>query len=133
MEDSDINNTPEYELFYLSVANVGLSEDALLVRRQHEARGEKNVLTNLSEKYITLVNILEFLTTNHDFYSASKLVERAKGGKHPPLDTRSVALKMSYGGTGGGRSSALEVGVIVLAAVAIAAFLSKRAGGKIKL
>mmetsp|Transcript_13065 Transcript_13065/g.28324 ORF Transcript_13065/g.28324 Transcript_13065/m.28324 type:complete len:322 (+) Transcript_13065:399-1364(+) len=128
--DSNSRSAAKSELFYLSVADKGLSEEAIVARKQNEARGEKNVQDNLSKQYSTLLNILEFLTTSHDFYSAPKLVERARGGRDNAFDPRSVALKMSYGATEGGRSPALTVGYIILAAVAMAVLLSKHVGSR---
>lgn len=122
-----------YELYYLSTPNDGLSQEALEVRRQHEARGKKTVLTKLSKQYTTLPAVLEFLTSNHDFYSASKLVERAAtSAASNVFDPRSVALKLSYGGGGGsnisggdGNTSAAHLGIIVFAALAVGALVIK--------
>ena len=122
-----------YELYYLSTPNDGLSQEALEVRRQHEARGKKTVLTKLSKQYTTLPAVLEFLTSNHDFYSASKLVERAATSTASNVfDPRSVALKLSYGGGGGsnisegdGNTSAAHLGIIVFAALAVGALVIK--------
>ncbi|KAL3816664.1 hypothetical protein ACHAXA_003854 [Cyclostephanos tholiformis] len=72
-----------YEMYYLSCDNVGLTNDAIEARRAHEARGERNVLDNLSRTYVTLRDIWKFLVTEHDFYSASGLVlvSAVGGGK----------------------------------------------------
>ena len=122
----------KYELYYLSTPNIGLSKEALEVRREHEARGKKTVLTKLSKQYTTLPAVLEFLTSNHDFFSSKKLVERAAtSATSNVLDPRSMTLKLSYGGggglnlNGGNRNSPANLGVIVLAAVAMGALVIK--------
>ena len=89
------DSTPKYELYYISVNNVGLSQDALISRKQHEARGEANVHNVLAKEYTTLQDIFRFLTTKHDFYSAEKLVQRATSNQD--TDRSDNLLKMSYG------------------------------------
>ena len=89
------DSTPKYELYYISVNNVGLSQDALISRKQHEARGEANVHNILAKEYTTLQDISRFLTTKHDFYSAEKLVQRATSNQD--TDRSDNLLKMSYG------------------------------------
>ena len=69
--------TTEYEMYYLSCNNIGLSNDALLSRKQHESRGEMNVRTKLAVEYTTLHDVWNFLTNKHD--SAEKLVQRSMG------------------------------------------------------
>ncbi|KAL7493758.1 hypothetical protein ACHAWT_002829 [Skeletonema menzelii] len=95
--------TTNYELFYLSCNNVGLSNEAVEARRSHEKRGEKNVVENLSKQYKTLKSVLGFLTTNHDFYAANKLVRQSMGDGN---EKRSGdLLKLSYGQKSSGGSS----------------------------
>jgi len=89
------DGSPKYEMYYLSVKNVGLSQDAIISRKEHEARGEANVHNILSKEYTTLQDIWRFLTTKHDFYSAEKLVQRATSNKDQRSDN--LLLKMSYG------------------------------------
>ncbi|KAL3782582.1 hypothetical protein HJC23_005285 [Cyclotella cryptica] len=84
-----------YELYYLACNNVGLGIDALDSRRSHEARGESNVRSKLAAEYTTLQGVFEFLTTKHDFYTASKLVERASSPKQEHV--RDKLLELSYG------------------------------------
>jgi len=122
----------KYELYYLSTPNDGLSQEALEVRRQHEAKGQKTVQTKLSKQYTTLPEVLGFLTSNHDFFSASKLVERASTtAASNVFDPRSMALKLSYGGVagsnrrGGDGNNFAHLGVIVLAALAVGALVIK--------
>ena len=93
-----------YEMFYLSCNNVGLSTEALEARRSHEKRGEKNVLENLSRQYTTLNSVLGFLTTNHDFYAADKLVRQSIGGGIGEKRSGNL-LRLSYGQQSGGTSS----------------------------
>lgn len=107
------SSTANYELFYLSCNNVGLSDEAVEARRSHERRGEKNVVENLATKYTTLSGVLEFLTTSHDFYTANKLVKKS-------LDTGEKRsgnlLKQSYGqmsGSSGAKFVELKEGRIV--------------------
>jgi len=88
--------SPNYELFYLSCNNVGLSNEAVEARRSHEKRGEMNVLENLSEQYTTLKSVLGFLTTNHDFYAANKLVRQSMGDGNDEKRSGNL-LKLSYG------------------------------------
>mmetsp|Transcript_7949 Transcript_7949/g.9735 ORF Transcript_7949/g.9735 Transcript_7949/m.9735 type:complete len:349 (-) Transcript_7949:37-1083(-) len=92
----------DYELYYLSCDNDGMSPEALRARRAHEAKGARNVRERLSREYPTLRSVFEFLTTKHDFYAADKLVERGEAGvKEGGEDTgESEALKASYGKTG---------------------------------
>lgn len=92
-DDSAEENAP-YELYYLSCNNVGLSMDALESRKSHEARGEVNVRTKLAKQYTTLKGVWDFLTENHDFYAANKLVKKALGDKGTGADN---LLKASYG------------------------------------
>lgn len=84
-----------YELYYLACNNVGLGIDALDSRRSHEARGEFNVRSKLAIEYTTLQRVFEFLTTKHDFYTASKLVERASNAQQGKV--RDKLLELSYG------------------------------------
>jgi hypothetical protein len=50
---------------------------------------------NLSKQYTTLNEILRFLTGNHDFYAANKLVRQSMGDG---AEKRSGdLLKLSYG------------------------------------
>ena len=135
-EGDDSSKTSNYELFYLSCNNVGLSDEAVEARRSHERRGEKNVVENLATKYTTLKDVLEFLTTNHDFYTANKLVKKS-------LDTGEKRsgnlLKQSYGqiisGSPGPKFVELKEGKIVFsvyglicvaAVTAVGLFFSRR-------
>jgi hypothetical protein len=85
-----------YEIFYLSCSNVGLSSEAIEARRSHEERGESNVRTILEKEYTTLQDVFRFLTTKHDFYTAKKLVDRATTSSHGEK-VRDKLLELSYG------------------------------------
>ncbi len=85
-----------YELFYLSCNNVGLSNEAVEARRSHERRGEANVVGNLARQYTNLNSVLGFLTTNHDFYAAKKLVRQSTGDENGEKRSGNL-LKLSYG------------------------------------
>jgi len=91
------NSCPQYELYFLSCSNDDLSEEAIHVRKEHEARGAKNVRDNLSKRYTTLQDVWRFLTTDHDFYSAAKLVKKGKEGAIAQSSNYNSALKDSYG------------------------------------
>lgn len=100
------NDHQEYEMFYLSCNNVGLTPEAIDARKAHELRGEMNVRTKLSVQYKTLHGVWKFLTKEHDFYSASKLVERAiatttSSARSSEVDSsmQDGVLKLSYGKT----------------------------------
>eukprot|EP00978_Attheya_sp_CCMP212_P016191 scaffold42226_cov45-Attheya_sp.AAC.4 len=91
-----------YELYYLSCDNEGLSSEAIAARAEHEAKGAKNVRDKLAKEYNSLRGVLQFLTEKHDFYSATKLSQRAiQTQLQSDLDPKSAALKRSYGGGGG--------------------------------
>ncbi|KAL7431089.1 hypothetical protein ACHAXM_002520 [Skeletonema potamos] len=85
-----------YELFYLSCNNVGLSNEAVEARRSHEKRGEMNVVGNLARQYTNLNSVLEFMTTKHDFYAANKLVRQSLGDGNGEKRSGNL-LKLSYG------------------------------------
>jgi hypothetical protein len=84
----------EYELFYLSSENVGLTDTGLRVRQEHEAKGAKNVRQNLAPQHLTLKDVWAFLNQQHSLYTAAKLFKRAQA-----TDQRksSDTLKESYG------------------------------------
>ena len=106
----------EYSLYYLSCADVGLDDEALQSRRQHEKRGEQNIRANLSRQYTTLRGIFEFLTEKHDFYSAPKLARRAIGDED--AQSSDNTLKLSYGRAartkGGGGMVSIHNGSLVV-------------------
>lgn len=92
-----------YEMYYLSCENAGLTPDAIRARRSHEARGESNVKSHLVEEYTTLQDVFRFLTTKHDFFTASKLVKRATALHEEKV--RDNLLALSYGKVQGTREN----------------------------
>lgn len=84
----------KYRMHYLSTPDTGLSEEALAARMEKERKSEKSVRENLAPKYTTLKAVWKFLNESHAFYTASKLVERAKGNGAP---ISSEAVRKSYG------------------------------------
>ena len=89
-----------YALYYLSSEDVGLSEGALSIRKEKELKSTKTVETYLSKEYPTLNGIWEFLTTDHSFYNASQLVDRANVDARF-VDASTKTLRDSYGGING--------------------------------
>lgn len=87
-------NPQQYQLFYLSSENVGLSEEAVRARKQREDQSAINVRERLSQTYTTLPEVYNFMTTKHSLYSAGQLVERAQGVQD---DEASIMVKKSYG------------------------------------
>ena len=117
-----------YKLHYLACDNIGLSEEALKSRKEHEARGALSVKEKLSQKFKSLREVWYFLTHHHDFFAAGKLVQRAKGAKQS--DSTTSALKDSYGAASAEKSEeAVEqayqkYGNMILAAGALAVIAS---------
>ena len=89
-----------YNMLYLACENIGLTDEAIKARKEHEMRGELNVKEKLSREFPSLFDVWRFLTSHHDFYSAEKLVDRTKkaNNKNAP-DISSNTLKESYGGS----------------------------------
>lgn len=103
--DKNITTTTrDYKLHYLSCPDISLSEDAIHTRKLHEAKGERNVRENLSKKYTSMQDIWTFLTSQHDFYTASKLARKAMTSTTTATTESSSErndnnrLKDSYGG-----------------------------------
>ena len=94
---SDNVNSNNYELSYLSVPDVGLSEDAIKARIQKEGKSSATVKNHLSQKYISIEEIFEFLTTEHSFYTASSLVVRGMDDG-TAQDNVGKLVQDSYGG-----------------------------------
>lgn len=112
---SELSSTTPYELYYLSCNNVGLSKDALGVRREHELHGEANVHQKLAQEYTSLKGVWEFLTEKHDFYAAKKLVQAAMGTNDRGTGADNI-LKLSYGKSSIGKEKMMKYkdGKIVL-------------------
>jgi len=83
-----------YELYYFSSKNVGLEEEALEARKEHEERSAINVSQKLAPQYQTMKEVWSFINKNHDLYTAQKLIAGATNVDN----VRSEKLKASYGG-----------------------------------
>jgi hypothetical protein len=92
---SSSSSSSSYKMYYLSCNNVGLDNEAVSARKAHEIRGETNVRHNLAPTYPTIQDIWTFLVTKHDFYCATKLVERSSVLVND--DSSNAMLKLSYG------------------------------------
>lgn len=88
----------KYNLSFLSVPDVGLSEVALKARYDREEQSAHNVKEVLSKNYPSLPDIFDFLNHNHSFYSAKKLVDRANLQQHQDETPNMMMLRQSYGG-----------------------------------
>lgn len=93
----DNPTTNPYHLTYFASANVGLTDEALQARQQHEKRSEETIRTKLSPKYRTMKDVWVFMNENHDLYTATKLID---GATKVIKDERNDALKASYGAKG---------------------------------
>ena len=83
-----------YDMYYLSSPNVGLTKEAITARREREVQSATTLRQMLIPKYKSLPEIYQFLTESHSLYTASKLVERARGTGD---GAASNAVKQSYG------------------------------------
>jgi vancomycin permeability regulator SanA len=98
--DADCNSTvtsKNYELYYLPAPDKGLTAEAIQARREKESKSASTVKNVLSQTYTSIEEIFEFLTSEHSFYTASKLVER---GMEDGSDNNAVGklVQDSYGG-----------------------------------
>lgn len=95
-----------YNMYYLSCNNVGLDNEAISARKAHEIRGEMNVRHTLAPTHPTIQDIWTFLVTKHDFYCATKLVERSSislvNDEDNCMSNSNAMLKLSYGKTTAG-------------------------------
>lgn len=101
------DHTSDYEIYYLSCNNAGLSSQAVDARRAHEERGKLNIESTLSQQYTTLREVFDFLTTKHDFYTASKLVNAATAPQGERI--QNSLLELSYGRSYNSSQSTNEV------------------------
>jgi hypothetical protein len=85
-----------YQLYYLAPQNVGLTEQAVLARKEREAKSQKTVEEILAPKYQTMKGVWSFLTQDHALYTAHKLVERGRATSSGTT-SEDKALKESYG------------------------------------
>eukprot|EP00522_Entomoneis_paludosa_P005619 CAMPEP_0172454382 /NCGR_PEP_ID=MMETSP1065-20121228/11392_1 /TAXON_ID=265537 /ORGANISM="Amphiprora paludosa, Strain CCMP125" /LENGTH=310 /DNA_ID=CAMNT_0013206703 /DNA_START=170 /DNA_END=1102 /DNA_ORIENTATION=+ len=65
-----------YHISYLIAPNVGLTSEAIKARRDKEA-GSLKAVQRFEKQYPTMADVYQFLTQQHGFYTASKLIERA--------------------------------------------------------
>ncbi len=90
----DQDSRHPYHLSYFESPNVGLSEEALDARQVHEMNSAKTIRSKLAPKYRTLKDVWTFINTNHDLYTASKLID---GTMKANAKSKNDALKKSYG------------------------------------
>lgn len=95
---SENNVGQSYELHYLPAADVGLTENAIRARKEKESKSASTVKNILSKKYDTIEKVFEFLTTEHSFYTASKLVERGMDDGSRTDNVVGMLVQDSYGG-----------------------------------
>jgi len=93
-----LDDSEKYELYYLSVPDQGLSDEAVKVRNEKEQKSADNVKNILTKEYTTLGGVFDFITRNHSFYNAEKLVERANKVLNPKDVENLKILRQSYGG-----------------------------------
>ncbi len=98
--DTDCNNdvnSSNYELYYLPAPDKGLTKEAIQARKKKESKSASTVKNILSQKYNSIEKVFDFLTTEHSFYTASKLVERGMDDGSDQ-DAVSQLVQDSYGG-----------------------------------
>mmetsp|Transcript_8953 Transcript_8953/g.13762 ORF Transcript_8953/g.13762 Transcript_8953/m.13762 type:complete len:289 (+) Transcript_8953:40-906(+) len=83
---------PHINLVFISTPAVGLSAEAVDARKQREKRSLDSI-TLLRTQYPKLHDVRNFITTQHELYTAQKLVQRASS--MTKLDPKLLA---SYGG-----------------------------------
>ncbi len=94
-----------YELYYLAVPDVGLTESAIKARKEKEQKSANTVKNILSQKYSSIEHIFDFLTKEHSFYTASKLVQRGMDdGSKSNQDAVGKLIQDSYGGVSSKKS-----------------------------
>ena len=98
LQVKDPPKTARYHLYYLASPNVGLSPEAIQARQEKETASMNTVRTILAPRYKTMAEVYQFLTQEHSMYTASKLVERARG-QDEAGGVASEMIKKSYGGT----------------------------------
>lgn len=99
VNDTALLASQKYELNYLSVPDYGLSEEAVKIRNEKENKSADNVKKILSKKYKTLSEVFEFITGEHSFYNAEKLVDRANTVVNPDDAKKLEMLRQTYGGS----------------------------------
>lgn len=94
--EEERSKNSHYQLSYFASRNVGLSDEALQARREHEARSCKTVETMLAPKYQrSMKDVWGFINEHHDLYASQKLIA---GATEVTNSVRDEALKKSYGG-----------------------------------
>lgn len=127
--ETDLSSGSTYELYYLSAPDIGLSEEAIEARKLKESKSASTVKNILSKKYDTVEKIFNFLTSEHSFYTASKLVERGMNDGSG-IDTVEKLVQDSYGGVTASKranttnispylsfANGLLCGIVVMAAI----------------
>lgn len=90
----------DYKLYYLSVPNDGISNEALRIRQEKESKSAQNVKHVLMKQYTSTYDIWMFLTQQHSFYNAQMLVDRANIVKANIVEQQDFQmLRQSYGGS----------------------------------
>ncbi len=96
-------------IYYYAVPDVGLSERAVSARKEKEQKSITTIQNILRKKYTTIEEIFTFLTQEHSFYTASKLVERGMddGSSNSSVDK---FVQDSYGGTSINKNKGHRIG-----------------------
>ena len=105
------DSSKKYQLYFLSTKDEGLSGEAVRVRNEREEKSANNVKNKLSKQYTTLSEVFDFMTQNHSFYTAEKLVERGNKVMDKNELKKMSMLRQSYGGNGSSNPSFLDIGV----------------------
>jgi uncharacterized SAM-binding protein YcdF (DUF218 family) len=97
-----------YNLYYLQSPNIGLTEDAIVARKEKEGLSIKTLQNTILPMYGTsLYDVYTFLTQHHALYTSQKLIDR---GGH----TRNRnAGDGNDSNTGGGGTAAAAVSAMV--------------------
>lgn len=94
--DHDRNHAP-YQLSYFASKDVGLTNEALQARQDHEKRSTETIQTKLVPKYTSMKEVWMFINQNHDLYTAEKLIAAGATQVTKNNNVRNDALKASYG------------------------------------
>jgi uncharacterized SAM-binding protein YcdF (DUF218 family) len=92
-----LDDRRDYKLYYLQSPNIGISDGALHARSEKEAKSVTTVEA-FAKQYRSLSQVWSLLNTQHDLYTASKLVERGRATRSSDYETTDL-IKKSYGGT----------------------------------
>ena len=127
-----------YKLRYLPTPDVGLKVEEINARKERENKSATNIQTNLVPKYTTMGEILKFLTSDHDLYSAKGLIARSTANENGVnAGAVDASIVKSYGGSGIGsgdkwveQKSIISVGLV--AVMVVTAFLAGKRNGATK-